>query len=135
MLSPLSRWPAVGALVAVVGCTSPTDLQSPELLEFHLEPVSYPSQEVPATARRIGDFLEIEGQVAYTGCHYLVPSVHGTRTDVRLELTLRETGGPCTLIPVPRRFTAKAGLVTSSGKIRIRATLRPAGTVVLDTIL
>jgi hypothetical protein len=131
---PVSRWPAIVGLAAVVGCTNPTDVQGPELLEFHLEPVSHSAQEVPPTARRIGVLVEIEGQVSYTGCHYLVPTVHGTTTDVRLELTLRDTGGPCTLVPVPRRFTAIVGLVASSGELRVRATLRPAATVVLDTI-
>jgi hypothetical protein len=118
------------------GCADPTGVEFPALLQFTLTPRVQPSEPAETgVAERYGSVVVVEGTVSFTGCDYLVPRVHGSPTDVRLDLTLEPTGGPCTGIPTSYLFSAQIGGVETARNVRLRVRLLPGGPVLLDTVL
>jgi hypothetical protein len=128
-------WVAV-AVLALGGCADPTGVELPALLQFTLTPRMHPSEPVETgVAERYGGVIVVEGTVSFTGCDYLVPRVHGTPGDVRLDLTLEPTGHPCTGLPTSYLFSARIGGVATARNVRVRVRVVPGGPALLDTVL
>jgi hypothetical protein len=126
----------LGVVLVLAGCGDPTGVELPALLQFTLTPGEITATPAEAyVAARHATVLEVAGHVSFTGCSYLVPTVHGTSRDVRLDLTLEPTGGYCTLVPIPRRFVAEIGGIESGRSVRIRVRLRPGDQLLLDAMV
>jgi hypothetical protein len=133
---PRSRVWLAAVVLVLGGCTNPTGVELPALLQFTLTPRVHPSEPPePGVVERWGSVIVVEGTVSFTACDYMVPRVHGTPDDVRLDLTLEPTGRPCTGIPTSYLFSAQIGGVATTRDVRLRVRVLPGGPALLDTVL